>query len=92
MRPRALARSPNNVLDVGCGEGRFCRMLKPYGLNITGVDPTPKLIAAARARDVDGKYPEARAEELPFHDETFDLVVSYLTLIDIPDVQAAIVR
>ena len=28
MLPRALARSPKNALDVGCGEGRFCRMLK----------------------------------------------------------------
>lgn len=90
MCSRALARSPKNVLDVGCGEGRFCRMLRQHGLNVTGIDPTHRLIAAARARDVDGTYLEASAEKLPFHDESFDLVVSYLTLIDIPDAQAAI--
>jgi SAM-dependent methyltransferase len=28
MLPRALLRSPKKALDVGCGEGRFCRMLK----------------------------------------------------------------
>ena len=90
LYPRAIARSAKEALDVGCGEGRFCRMLKQNGLKITGVDPTPKLIAAARARDVDGTYIEAPAEKLPFLDASFDLVISYLSLIDIPDVQAAI--
>jgi SAM-dependent methyltransferase len=31
MLPRAVAGSPRNALDVGCGEGRFCRMLKSRG-------------------------------------------------------------
>ena len=90
LRSRALARSAKDVLDVGCGEGRFCRMLKRHGLKVTGIDPTAKFIAAARARDVEGRYLEVPAERLPFLDGSFDLVVSYLTLIDIPDVQAAI--
>jgi len=90
MLPRALALSPKKALDVGCGEGRFCRMLKRHGVEVTGVDPTSKLIAAARARDAGGMYLEAPAEQLPFPNESIDLVVSYLTLIDIPDVQAGI--
>ncbi len=90
MLPRALARSPKKALDVGCGEGRFCRMLKPHGIEVTGIDPTPALIAAARARDPECIYLEAAAERLPFDDNAFDLVVSYLSLIDIPDMQAAI--
>jgi SAM-dependent methyltransferase len=90
MLPRALTRSPKKVLDVGCGEGRFCRMLKLHGVDVTGMDPTPALITAARARDADGAYLEAAAERLPFGDAAFDLVVSYLSLIDIPDIRAAI--
>jgi SAM-dependent methyltransferase len=90
MLPRAVAGSPKNALDVGCGEGRFCRMLKSCGVKVVGIDPTPALIAAARARDVRGIYLKARAERLPFRDDAFDLVVSYLSLIDIPDVEAAI--
>jgi SAM-dependent methyltransferase len=90
MLPHALARSPKKALDVGCGEGRFCRMLKLHGVDVIGIDPTPALIAAARARDADGAYLEAAAERLPFTDEAFDLVVSYLSLIDIADIQAAI--
>ena len=90
MLPRALARAPKKALDVGCGEGRFCRMLKQHSIDVTGVDPTPGLIEAARARDADGAYLEATAERLPFDDDAFDLVVSYLSLIDIPDIEAAI--
>jgi len=90
MLARALALSPKKALDVGCGEGRFCRMLKRHGVEVTGIDPTSKLIAAARARDAGGMYLEASAEHLPFPDESVDLVVSYLTLIDIPDVQTGI--
>ena len=90
MLPRALARSPRNALDVGCGEGRFCRMLSRHGVDVVGVDPTPALLAAARARAKRGVYVEAPAERLPFGDARFDLVVSYLSLIDIQDIQSAI--
>jgi SAM-dependent methyltransferase len=90
MLPRALARSPKNALDVGCGEGRFCRMLSRHGVDVVGVDPTVPLIATARARAKSGVYLEAQAEHLPFADATFDLVVSYLSLIDIADIQSAI--
>jgi len=90
MLPRALARSPKSALDVGCGEGRFCRMLTRHGVDVVGVDPTAALIATARARAKSGVYLEASAERLPFGDATFDLVVSYLSLIDIADIQLAI--
>jgi len=90
MLPRAVAQSPANALDVGCGEGRFCRMLRARGVEVVGVDPTPALIATARVRDGRATYVQGRAEWLPFPGATFDLVVSYLSLIDIPDVQAAI--
>jgi SAM-dependent methyltransferase len=90
MLPRAIAGSPRNALDVGCGEGRFCRMLRSRGVDAVGVDPTPALLAVARTRDARGTYVEATAERLPFPENAFDLVVSYLSLIDIPDVETAI--
>ena len=90
MLPRALARSPKSALDVGCGEGRFCRMLSRHGVEVVGVDPTRALIATARARAKNGVYIEAQAERLPFRDATFDLVVTYLSLIDVVDILSAI--
>ncbi|TRL40114.1 class I SAM-dependent methyltransferase [Rhizobium straminoryzae] len=85
-------RSFASALDVGCGEGRFCRRLKArHGIvAVTGIDPTEPLLATARAKDPAGDYRLASAENLPFEDHRFDLTVSYLTLIDIPDIERAI--
>ena len=90
MVPLALRNAPRTALDVGCGEGRFCRMLAPHGVAVTGIDPTPAFIAHARERDPKGTYLEGGAERLPFADGAFDLVVSCLSLVDIPDAAAAI--
>src|SRR5579859_143887 len=79
-----------NALDVGCGEGRFCRMLRSAGVKATGIDPTRQLLELARERDPCGDYRLGRAERLEFTDASFDLAVSYITLIDIPDFRAAI--
>ncbi len=90
MMERVHAGSFRSALDVGCGEGRFSRMLRAEGIQTVGIDPTEILIGQARRRDPEGDYRLAGAEELPFADATFDLVVSYLTLIDIPDVPKAV--
>ena len=50
MLPRALARKPQTALDIGCGEGRFCRMLSAYGIATTGLDPTPAVVRWAEHR------------------------------------------
>ncbi|AWN52959.1 class I SAM-dependent methyltransferase [Methylobacterium sp. 17Sr1-1] len=90
MLARIRGRGFRRALDVGCGEGRFCRMVQDHGVGTVGIDPTDALLRQARARDPAGIYLPGRAEALPFADGAFDLVVSYLTLIDIPDIRAAI--
>jgi SAM-dependent methyltransferase len=67
-------------------------MLKRHNIRVTGIEPTPALLEAARLRDPSGTYLEGQAEQLPFPDHSFDLVVAYLTLIDIPDIEAAILE
>jgi SAM-dependent methyltransferase len=90
MLTRALTRSTRRALDVGSGEGRFCRMLRANDVEVLGVDPTHTLIATAASRDTPARYIRGGAESLPFADDTFDLVVTYLSLIDIPDVESAL--
>ena len=90
MLARATGRGFREALDLGCGEGRFCRMLAPHGLRCAGIDPAAALIDRARALDPAGDYRVAGAEALPFADAAFDLVVSYLSLIDIDDVPRAV--
>lgn len=90
MLARVTQYAPKTALDVGCGEGRFCRMLVEQGIDATGLDPTEKLLCAAQQRDPDGSYVKGMAEALPFEDASYDLVISYLSLIDIEGFEAAI--
>src|ERR1700761_8676938 len=84
MMVRVANGGSKRALDVGCGEGRFCRMLGDAGVKATGIDPTAKLLEMAKQRDPAGDYRLGRAERLDFADRSFDLVVSYITLVDIP--------
>ena len=90
MLARVDAGAFRKALDIGCGEGRFCRMMRARGIAATGIDPTAPLIETARARDPGGDYRIAAAEALPFPEGAFDLVVSYLSLIDIAGLEDAI--
>ncbi len=90
MLERIDGRHIQRALDVGCGEGRFCRILGERRIPVTGIDPTRVLLDRAKSLDPDGDYQLARAEKLPFEDDQFDLVVSYLTLVDIDGYEQAI--
>lgn len=90
MLERAELSGAAKMLDIGCGEGRFCRMAKEIGIDAVGIDPIEPFIERARNRDPAGKYLNAFAEKLPFYDEEFDLAVFYLSLIDIDDIHTAV--
>jgi SAM-dependent methyltransferase len=77
------------VLDVGSGEGRFSRMLSERGAACVGIDPTRRLLEAARDR---GAMAPVRsvAEALPLRDAQFDLAITYITLVDIEHYREAI--
>lgn len=90
MLARLRGRGFERAVDVGCGEGRFCRMMQALGIATVGIDPSLALLDQARTLDPQGDYRQGVAERLAFDDGAFDLVVSYLTLIDIADIDAAI--
>lgn len=78
------------TLDIGCGEGRVSRDLVSRGHSVTGIDASPSLVAAALAADPSSRYEVAQAEDLPFPDAAFDVVVSYNALMDVDDMPAAV--
>ncbi len=90
MQARISGRGFTRALDIGCGEGRFCRWLAENGIASTGIDPTAALIAAAQARHPEGDYRIGRGEALDLPDAAFDLVICYLSLIDIADLVSAL--
>lgn len=84
------------VLDVGSGAGTdslvASQMVGPDGY-VTGIDMTPEMLARARtaasemgASNVE--FVEAEAEQLPFDDGSFDVVISNGVIDLIPDKDA----
>ena len=90
MVARVKAGQHARALDVGCGEGRFCRKLAELGIATIGIDPTRALLDEAYRKDQQGDYRIGVGERLPFANEYFDLVISYLSLIDIENFVGAI--
>jgi ubiquinone/menaquinone biosynthesis C-methylase UbiE len=78
-----------HILDVGCGEGRYARHLAKRGAIVTGIDPVEEFIGIAKERDPKSTYLVSRAESLPLGNKSFDVVLSYLSLVDIPDYVSA---
>jgi SAM-dependent methyltransferase len=77
------------VLDAGCGQGYFSRMLAQRGATVTGVEPGRALIDYAvevEARERRGiEYVEADLCHLPELGGPFDAVVCSMVLPAIPD-------
>jgi SAM-dependent methyltransferase/predicted enzyme related to lactoylglutathione lyase len=78
------------TLDVGCGEGRLSRDLKRLGHTMVAVDASPTMVAAARESDPDLDVVLADAADLPFDDASFDLVVAFMSLQDVDDLEGAV--
>ena len=64
MRARVEGRGFLRALDVGCGEGRFCRIMQRAGIRTTGIDPTDALLMRAKELDPNGDYRLGRAETM----------------------------
>ncbi len=84
--------SGRKVIDLGCGEGRFSRMLAERGAVVTGVDLCRPFIEFAREHRVsDESYLIGDMEDLHgVSSGEFDLAVSYVTLVDVPDMDSAV--
>ncbi|MEM6473002.1 MAG: class I SAM-dependent methyltransferase [Planctomycetota bacterium] len=89
LEPIIAEINGKEVLDLGCGEGRYARVLKGKGALVTGVDPVPEFIQRARSLDAESTYEVGTAESIPFVDASFDVLLCYLSIIDIADLTAA---
>ena len=74
------ARGARTALDVATGGGHVARRLREAGLQVVSSDPAP------------GMQPDVicRAEDLPFADDAFDVVVSRIAPHHFEDVAAAV--
>ncbi len=80
-----------SIVDCGCGEGRFCRILVSRGARyVLGLDLCePMIEAACQWQSERDAYRVADVQALDFIEkESFDLAISYLNQCDLPDFKA----
>jgi SAM-dependent methyltransferase len=71
-------RQISSVLDLGCGAGRHTKVLFERWWTV-GLDLSMALLRVARKESPDAPYVRADMRDLPFADESFDLVVNLFT-------------
>ncbi|WP_447037949.1 class I SAM-dependent methyltransferase [Streptomyces sp. DSM 118878] len=66
-KPRDLPPHGRAALDIGCGTGRFARLLAARGYEVDALDPSAEVIAEARATGGGPRFRRADVteEELP---------------------------
>ena len=70
------SRPGQNCIDLGCGSGAFTKRLEPFGLRLTGMDISPRLIR--RANETSGpnlEYIVGDIMETGLPEGSFDIVV-----------------
>ena len=80
------------ILDIGCGKGRFVKHFYKDGADVTGLDLADLLITAARKNVHGAKFFSGSATNLPFDENSFDMVYSIETFEHIPDIEKAIME
>lgn len=85
--------SGRRVLDAGCGNGYFSRLLAAAGAEVVAVEPTERMCGYAREKEAEHPlgiaYVQASLTELPDLGEPFDVVLCSMVLQAIPSWQLA---
>jgi len=81
-------RDVSEILDLGCGTGRFSKALADqFKAHVTGIDPSEKMLDQAKLKHADSEitFLLAPAEDIPLEDSSVDLIfmsMVYHHLID----------
>ncbi|MBD0343518.1 MAG: 3-demethylubiquinone-9 3-O-methyltransferase [Coleofasciculus sp. Co-bin14] len=84
------------ALDVGCGGGFTCEFMAKRGVVVSGVDQSIKCIKAAQSHadmsQLKIDYRHGFAENLPYHDNTFDMVICVDVLEHVADIKTTLLE
>ena len=65
------------LLDAGCGTGLFCTLAAKKGASVAGLDASEASIAIAKERTPSGDFRVGEIEQLPWDDDSFDVVTGF---------------
>ena len=90
-----FAPKDSKILDLGCGNGISSRLLNQANFDVVGTDISPLFLQDARNWESLHNGPKLRYQvcdvlELPFKDESFDVICSNELIEHLPDVETAL--
>ena len=71
------------ILEVGVGTGRLAIRLANLGAKITAVDVSPQMLAVLKSKNDKVKIVMGDAENLPFSNDVFDLVIATFLIVNL---------
>jgi ubiquinone/menaquinone biosynthesis C-methylase UbiE len=85
-----VAAQPTDVLEVGCGTGCFAARIHTSrpGIQLTAVDQSARFVELTAGRGVQAR--RADVQDLPFDDDSFDVVAAMWMLYHVPDLDRAL--
>lgn len=93
-RERVVGAAQGRVLEIGIGSGLNLPFYAPRVEHVTGLDPSPRLLAMAREIMPSTSTPvaliESSAEAIPLDNASVDTIVTTWTLCSIPDARRAL--
>ena len=81
---RDYVKEGDEILDIGCGNGRLLELLKGKNIEYIGVDNSERLIDIAKRRYPTKKFLVADTLNLPFPNDYFDKIFLIAVLHNIP--------
>lgn len=81
-----LAGGGGPILDIGCGPGRATRHLADLGVEISGIDLSPEMVAIARTAHPELHFDVGTLSDLPADDRSSAGAVLWYSIIHTPPV------
>lgn len=83
----------SKILDLGCGNGISSRLLNQAGFEVVGTDISPLFLEDARNWESSKlSYEVCDVLELPYADESYDVICSNELIEHLPDVETALLE
>lgn len=87
LQPFIESAKGKKVLDAGAGTGRVSLKLAAAGAEVTALDISPSMLEILKRKNGNIETVEGDMENMPFEDETFDLVFSSLAMVHLKKIE-----
>ncbi len=90
--PVSVLENAANVLDLGCGSGRWTRYIAPKVGRVEAIDPNQNILKVASLnRDLTNvRFTQASVGAIPFNESSFDIIACLGVLHHVPNTAKAL--